>query len=114
MLILCRLNPNWPFTSPSGEQVPAGNGTLNMTDYFMQHVGLPRSAVPATLPALAPFMPWGPAIDGTSVGLLDVPLSLIKEGKFNKVPAPMTMCVRWSNVHGLSRSAGSVYVGNKC
>lgn len=32
------------------------------------------------IPALWPFMPWGPAIDGTRVGLLDDPLKLIVSG----------------------------------
>ena len=35
--------------------------------------------------ALAPLMAWGPAIDGSSVGLQDVPLNLINKGSFNRV-----------------------------
>jgi len=37
-------------------------------------------------PTLYPAMPWGPAIDGSPVGLTDTPLSLIKAGKWAKVP----------------------------
>lgn len=37
-------------------------------------------------PLLAPMMPWGPAIDGTDVGLPDLPLELIKSGKGSGVP----------------------------
>jgi len=35
---------------------------------------------------LWPIMPNGPAIDGTEEGLLDVPMKLVKQGNFNKVP----------------------------
>jgi len=31
-------------------------------------------------------MPWGPTIDGTTIGLLDVPWNLIRAGKYNHVP----------------------------
>ena len=31
-------------------------------------------------------MAWGPAIDGATTGLLDVPYNLIQKGSFNKVP----------------------------
>lgn len=35
---------------------------------------------------LWPLMPNGPAIDGTESGLLDVPMKLVREGRFNRVP----------------------------
>eukprot|EP00931_Biecheleriopsis_adriatica_P066515 TRINITY_DN4085_c0_g1_i1.p1 TRINITY_DN4085_c0_g1~~TRINITY_DN4085_c0_g1_i1.p1 ORF type:complete len:623 (+),score=77.82 TRINITY_DN4085_c0_g1_i1:69-1937(+) len=35
---------------------------------------------------LYPVMPVGPVIDGTSVGLMDVPIKLVEGGHFNKVP----------------------------
>ncbi|CAJ1340644.1 unnamed protein product [Effrenium voratum] len=35
---------------------------------------------------LWPVMPTGPAVDGTDHGLPDVPLKLVKQGRFNKVP----------------------------
>lgn len=37
------------------------------------------------LPALAPIMPWGPAIDASDSGLRALPLELIKRGDFNRV-----------------------------
>jgi len=37
-------------------------------------------------PLLAPTMPWGHAIDGTEVGLADLPLELIRQGRGSKVP----------------------------
>jgi len=37
-------------------------------------------------PKLFPLMPWGPAIDGAKVGLVDLPWNLITSGNFNKVP----------------------------
>jgi carboxylesterase type B len=32
------------------------------------------------------MMPFGPAIDGSKVGLPDLPLTLIQKGQFNRVP----------------------------
>jgi hypothetical protein len=40
---------------------------------------------PFPFPALYPVFPWGPAIDGSPLGLLDVPLNLLLSGQFNKV-----------------------------
>lgn len=49
---------------------PSSNGTIN--GYY--------------IPLLAPYMPWGPTIDGSSTGLYDIPLRLIRQGKWNNVP----------------------------
>jgi len=35
---------------------------------------------------MAPLMPWAVAIDGTATGLMDVPVKLMRAGKFNRVP----------------------------
>ncbi len=45
-------------------------------------------------------MPWGPTIDGSNVGLLDLPLNLLKKGKFNKVPV----------IFGTNKNEGSLFV----
>ncbi len=52
------------------------------------------------IPALWPFMPWGPAIDGDKAGLLDVPLNLLTAGSFNKVPT----------IFGTNKNEGSIFV----
>jgi len=51
-------------------------------------------------PALYPAMPWGPTIDGTANGLVDVPLRLIQTGTWNKVPVIM----------GNNQDEGSMFV----
>jgi len=67
------LNPNWPFSVNSANPSP----TFNMTHMFIHDVGMHPQLAPTSLPALAPIMPWGPAIDGSSAGLLDMPINLI-------------------------------------
>jgi len=52
------------------------------------------------LPLLYPVMPWGPVIDKTKVGLLDVPYNLIKTGKYNKVPV----------ILGTNHNEGNIFV----
>jgi len=37
-------------------------------------------------PLLFPLMPWGPAIDGSNAGLVDLPWNIIQAGHFNRVP----------------------------
>jgi carboxylesterase type B len=59
-----------------------------------------RLASHALLPALAPIMPWGAAIDGTDTGLPDVPLRLIQAGAFNRVPT----------IFGTNHDEGSIFV----
>jgi carboxylesterase type B len=54
----------------------------------------------SVVPALWPFMPWGPAIDGSKYGLLDTPLNLLKAGQFNKVPT----------IFGTNANEGSIFV----
>ncbi len=45
-------------------------------------------------------MPWGPAIDGAKVGLLDTPLNLLTKGQFNNVPT----------IFGTNKNEGSIFV----
>jgi para-nitrobenzyl esterase len=56
-------------------------------DAMAQVAGLP---LPKNVPALAsplfPAMPFGPVVDGSLVGLPDVPLTMFKRGDFAKVP----------------------------
>lgn len=54
----------------------------------------------ATIPPLAPLMPWGPVIDGVSEGLLDRPSRLIAAGNFNRVPL----------IIGTNLNEGSIFV----
>jgi para-nitrobenzyl esterase len=86
------LNPNWPDVGPPGARVRGADlvGSLPAT--------LRAAAARGALPALAPLMPWGPAIDG--VALLDTPLASVRAGKFNKVPV----------VLGSNKDDGSIFV----
>ena len=52
------------------------------------------------LPPLAPVMPWGPVVDGTSVGLEDIPLNLLKAGRGNYVPT----------IWGSNKNEGTMFV----
>ncbi len=119
-------NPDWPFTgqasrhgnaSESGQH-RAKAGLQLITDLVMRNSdsgaslrsGGPaharrlqqarRLAAHALLPALAPIMPWGAAIDGTQTALPDVPLKLIQAGKFNRVPT----------IFGTNQDEGSIFV----
>lgn len=51
---------------------------------------LPFAPLPKDIPDFAsplwPLMPFGPCIDGTDVGLPDVPYTLMQKGEFAKVP----------------------------
>ena len=51
------------------------------------------------LPPLYPLMAWGPAIDGTKQGLLDLPLTLLRQGAFAKVPI----------IFGTNRDEGMIF-----
>ena len=42
-----------------------------------------------TRPPFAPVMSWGPSIDGSPLGLLDRPITLIEKGDFAQVPLLM-------------------------
>jgi para-nitrobenzyl esterase len=46
----------------------------------------PNNVDAAFYPLLYPLMPWGPAIDKTPYGLLDVPMNLIRAGRHSHVP----------------------------
>lgn len=45
-----------------------------------------RYSIDPELLQMAQLGGWGPAIDGTKVGLPDQPLKLLQQGKFNKAP----------------------------
>ena len=81
------LNPDWPCVTPG--RCPPG------LQAAAAHFG---SGAPRTLPALAPLMPWGPAVDGAL--LRDVPLRAIEAGAFNRVPVLM----------GTNRNEGSIFI----
>jgi len=51
-------------------------------------------------PLLAPVMPWGLAIDGSSEGLQDLPLELLKRGAGSQVPL----------IAGTNHDEGSIFV----
>jgi len=74
------------------------NATSNLAqnrDAFLQYV-----TPGGVIPALWPFMPWGPAIDGSKLGLLDTPLALLTAGQFNKVPT----------IFGTNQNEGTIFV----
>jgi len=45
-------------------------------------------------------MPWGPVIDGSSKGLLDLPLTLLQNGQGNYVP----------HIAGVNQNEGSIFI----
>eukprot|EP00698_Gefionella_okellyi_P003847 TRINITY_DN1356_c0_g1_i2.p1 TRINITY_DN1356_c0_g1~~TRINITY_DN1356_c0_g1_i2.p1 ORF type:complete len:530 (+),score=81.31 TRINITY_DN1356_c0_g1_i2:28-1617(+) len=55
---------------------------------------------PGYKPPIAPVMPFGLTIDGSVQGLKDLPLNLIKSGKYNKVPT----------IAGTNKNEGSIFV----
>ena len=81
------LNPDWPCVTP-GRCPPALAAAA-------QHLG---SRAGRTLPALAPLMPWGPAVG--SPLLPDLPLALVRSGNFNKVPILI----------GTNKNEGSIFI----
>ena len=88
--VLNWFNPNWP--SKNNLFLTSSSTTsLASSPYTMFGVGLP---------GLAPVMPWGPVIDGTSVGTQDLPLTILQEGKGNYVPT----------IWGSNRDEGSLFV----
>ena len=111
------LNPDWPFTTTSATgaadvegaraalkqrfaaaaAMHAHNDQKTMSAAAAALNG-PKAA--GRLPALAPLMPWGPAIDGRPTGTLDMPLERIKAGTFNKVPLLL----------GTNKDEGSIFV----
>jgi len=63
------------------------NSILNKRRVAVGDIGsAPSAAAPGFYPLLYPVMPWGPCIDGTQQGLLDLPWHLIQKGQFHKVP----------------------------
>lgn len=88
------LNPNWPFVNSSGPLSEAHTAALGM---MAKQGGVSGSA---PMPALAPIMPWGPAIDGAYTGLLDVPLELMRKGAAARVPV----------ILGTNANEGTIFV----
>jgi len=70
------------------------------TGHIMGHMFGPRPKDAPFIPKLFPVMPWGPAIDGTKVGLMDTPLKLIKAGNWAKVPT----------ILGTNQDEGTIFV----
>lgn len=66
---------------------------------FMQMFEGPPPGGPATRSTLWPIMPVGPVLDGTSYGLLDVPIKLVQAGKFHQVPLML----------GANENGGSIF-----
>ena len=61
----------------------------------------PNGSSRGFFPPLAPLFPWGPTIrDKTSAELPDIPLRLIRQGAFNRVPV----------IAGTNRDEGSLFV----
>ena len=90
-------DPNWPFTNASATATPETH--RDRLKAAMQRLKLPQELFPRYIPAIAPIMPWGPAIDGASVGLPDVPLNMIAKGTWNKVPV----------VFGTNKNEGTIF-----
>jgi para-nitrobenzyl esterase len=66
----------------------------------MQH-HWPNGSSRDSVPPLAPLFPWGPTIrDGASVELPDIPLRLIRQGRFNRVPV----------IAGTNQDEGALFV----
>ena len=118
-------NPEWPFTAAHSQRDAQGHGAQRgqaahstIASLMLQSGGGPsqlrggggqhprrlqqarRLAAHALLPALAPIMPWGAAIDGTDTALPDVPLRMIQAGRFNRVPT----------IFGTNQNEGSIFV----
>jgi carboxylesterase type B len=87
------LNPNWPFSTSdlSRQQVRS---------HFKSTLGIDSPVAGGYLPALAPIMPWGATVDGSSDGLLAVPLASIKQGDFARVPT----------IFGTNMNEGSIFI----
>jgi len=84
--------------SSDDKQLVACMRNLPTTQLLSGWSGMPSNA--PFVPRLWPVMPWGPAIDGTPVGLLDLPLTLIKAGKFNRVPV----------IVGTNENEGNIFI----
>jgi len=73
----------------------------NLTADQLNHI--PKTLYKETgywLPLLYPVMPWGPVIDGSQKGLLDLPLNLLQQGKANFVP----------HIAGINQNEGSIFI----
>jgi carboxylesterase type B len=86
------LNPNWP-------NVGSGPAAISqLREIWGKLIGSASGVSSPTLPALAPVMPWGPAIDG--VVLLTSPLAAVRAGTFNNVPM----------ILGTNKNEGSIFI----
>lgn len=93
--ILSWFNPNWPYnTTPSFGSYPT------LREYYKETTGLSDEYIPTIVPSLTPMFPWGPAIDGTEVGLMRLPYQSLLHGNYNKVP--------W--IIGTNRNEGSIFI----
>jgi len=79
--ILDMFNPNWPYG-------------------LMNKYSLPQQIANAVVPPLAPVMPFGPAIDNSQAGLLDLPLHLLRKNQFHHVPVLL----------GSNKDEGTIFV----
>ena len=86
-------DPNWPLPPLSGQA----------------RIAAPRQ----NLPPLAPFMAWGPAIDGSKQGLRALPLELIQKGDFNRVSVAFDN-VPSGGVYSCSSITGPLHARYKC
>ena len=105
-------NPNWPQKSnsgSSGEDNTPGHPSIEKYKRVLHTfdggdatgASSPWNEIfGAGLPGLAPVMPWGPVVDGTSVGTLDMPLTLLTAGQGNYVPT----------IWGSNKNEGSIFV----
>jgi len=93
--ILSWFNPNWPFNN-----TPNYNNYPTLKEYYKQVTGLSNEYIPTILPSLTPVFPWGPAIDGTAVGLQSLPYQNLLHGNYNQVP--------W--IIGTNRNEGSIFI----
>lgn len=98
-------NPNWPFNATTGHAAARkGQQVLAQHHAALREAGVPEehlammSAAPPILPPFAPFMSWGPTIDG--VALLDLPLFSMQRGEFARVPT----------IFGTNKNEGMIFV----
>ncbi len=70
---------------------------LQYADTFPFELHLPHGT---PLPLLTPYIVFGPVVDGSDVGIVDLPLNMVRKGIFNKVPA----------VFGSNENEGFVFV----
>lgn len=109
--ILNWFNPNWPHRlgNKNGDGVARGPSLAAFervasskpySELASLMPGTQAADILAGLPPLAPVMPWGPTVDGSTAGLLDKPLNILRSGKGNYVPT----------IWGSNKDEGSMFV----